>query len=144
MDVSVYEDLSLCWRQRLAYVRFPSDPAHRAVDRGSGATIHRTAGRAVTDSTEAVVKASRCIETVATTRRSRRQAAQSSYRTRRPSHSASRYPATADSSRSGWISEITVPKEIPTRSSRITCVAFSSRLFLCERAARGRPTTRKE
>ena len=65
MDVSVCEDLSLCWRQRLAYVRFPSDPAHRAVDRGSGATIHRTAGRAVTDSTEAVVKAGRCIETAA-------------------------------------------------------------------------------
>ena len=57
MDVSVCEDLSLCWRQRLAYVRFPSDPAHRAVDRGSGATIHRTAGRAGTDSTEAAVKA---------------------------------------------------------------------------------------
>ena len=63
MDVPVCEDLSLCWRQRLACVRFPSDPAHRAVDRGSGATIHRTAGRAGTDSTEAAVKAGRCIET---------------------------------------------------------------------------------
>ena len=63
MDVSVCEDLSLCWRQRLACVRFPSDPAHRAVDRGSGATIHRTAGRAGTDSTEAAVKAGRCIAT---------------------------------------------------------------------------------
>ena len=66
MDVSVCEDLSLCWRQQPAYVRFPSDPAHRAVDRGSGATIHRTAGRAGTDSTEAAaVKAGRCIETAA-------------------------------------------------------------------------------
>ena len=65
MDVSVCEDLSLCWRQRLACVRFPSDPAHRAVGRGSGATIHRTAGRAGTDSTEAAVKAGRCIETEA-------------------------------------------------------------------------------
>ena len=65
MDVSVCEDLSLCWRQRLACVRFPSNPAHRVVDRGSGATIHRTAGRAGTDSTEAAVKVGRCIETEA-------------------------------------------------------------------------------
>ena len=47
MDVSVCEDLSLCWRQRLACVRFPSDPALRAVDRGNGATIRRTANRVV-------------------------------------------------------------------------------------------------